>query len=189
MKKRILITLVVLLSVFGFAINLQAIPIQWSVEDGGNGHYYEILDDGSGAMSWETANTLAHSVGGELASITSADENTFFINIISNDQHHSLYLGAFRTEADNWQWTDGEIWGFTYWDTGEPQNQDYNYACIVAFSNIAMQDPSGADILGGWNDILPTYNHLNYGYVVEYVPEPATILLLALGGLVFRKRK
>ncbi len=40
-----------------------------------------------------------------------------------------------------------------------------------------------------WNDI-PNYGppHAPVGYVIEYVPEPATLLLLGLGAVILRKR-
>ena len=187
MKKMVLI-----LILFSLTTVASATIVQWDVTSGGNGHYYEILDDGTGAMSWETANTLAQSIGGQLASITSAEENQFIIdNLISTDTHHSVYIGGFRADGSGWQWADGELWGpFSYWDPGEPNNENLVFAATEVFSTGALVPPTGGvDTLGGWNDVDATYNHPDFGYIVETVPEPTTLALLTLGGLILRRRR
>ena len=39
-----------------------------------------------------------------------------------------------------------------------------------------------------WNDLRETQGGV-YGYVVEYAPEPATLSLLAIGGLALVRRR
>jgi len=60
-SKRIKQTLV-LLSCVVFLVKMPsqalASPVQWRIEDGGNGHYYELLPEETG-LSWEEAKQQA----------------------------------------------------------------------------------------------------------------------------------
>jgi hypothetical protein len=56
--------------------NVLAERIQWAVEDGGNGHYYEGFD---ATVTWSEANRLAKALGGHLATVTSDEENDLFL--------------------------------------------------------------------------------------------------------------
>jgi len=151
-------------------------PVQWREEDGGNGHWYEIHSSIGVGLSWEIANASAESLGGHLASITSADENQFILaNLLDDDPHTALFIGAVRANtASPWQWTDGEEWGFTYWDPGEPKNNTEDTR-IVIFSNYALKIPSGADKLGGWNDLGVSGLYYFRGYIVEYTDREGPI--------------
>ena len=73
--------LLVLAVVFGWSSGAWAVPIQWTVESGGNGHWYEFRSvDLYGPHHWEAARIEAEAAGGYLATITSAAENSFFTN-------------------------------------------------------------------------------------------------------------
>ena len=43
--------------------------VEWRVEDGGNGHWYELRDE---VMNWQAAREVALGIGGDLASIETA---------------------------------------------------------------------------------------------------------------------
>ena len=63
----------------GLASQANAAPVQWSVADGGNDHWYEVVWLGIGQITWNTANSSATSSShlgqtGYLATITSAAE-------------------------------------------------------------------------------------------------------------------
>ena len=55
---------------------VQAEPVQWSVADGGNGHWYEGFAEAD-EISFEEANAHAISKGGYLASVTTEGESNF----------------------------------------------------------------------------------------------------------------
>ncbi|MGE3167089.1 MAG: putative Ig domain-containing protein [Planctomycetota bacterium] len=50
--------------------------VQWAADDGGNGHYYEVVVVPGGVRFLDAAQ-LAHAAGGYLATVTSPDENAF----------------------------------------------------------------------------------------------------------------
>ena len=168
-----------------------AAPIQWTVGAGGNDHYYEFI---STPVTWDTA--LAAAAGsshlgltGYLATITSADEQTFiFTNVTSS---LAWLGGSDRTAEGVWQWVSGPEAGSIFFGAGAPGG---------AFSAWGLGEPnnccSGEDDLvfgwfagGLWNDWgVPSFPTSTAGFIVEYsgsqltpIPEPATILLIGTG--------
>ena len=73
-------------------------PIQWTVEAGGNGHYYEAILD---KIPWTEARAAAEAetfmgMPGHLVTIESAEENAFVANL---ERTWSFWLGAFQSRA------------------------------------------------------------------------------------------
>lgn len=122
------------------------------------GHFYEYVD-----ASVNLADAKAAVVGktyyglqGYIATITSADENNFIANEISN----IIWLDASDQESDGtWKWLSGPETGneLTYfnWASGEPNGGSSENDLMV----YAATQP------GKWNDIDPDRT---YGYVIEY---------------------
>lgn len=168
-------------------------PVQWRTEDGGNGHWYEVIR-ADGAISWTDAKTAAEARGGYLATPTESSENSFVTNMLPLGEANWAIGGYQDTSAPDysepsggWGWITGEEWDFTSWCSGEPNNG-------VGWGTTpedALVMPGWSPWRGQWNDAMATGVMLN-GYVVEYstIPEPFTLSLLALGGLaVMRKRR
>jgi hypothetical protein len=160
--------------------------VEWTVESGGNGHSYEIIKDLSG-ITWLDAKVAAENLGGHLATITSEAENIFVYNLASSYSDiwwsgvRGPWLGGYQPPdaiepAQGWQWVTGEPFAFTSWAGGEP-NQDHGME-----EDYLLYDH--APYL--WNDVTNT--NVAKAYVVEYVPEPTTLLLVGLGGLFIKKR-
>ncbi|MDX1516462.1 MAG: hypothetical protein R3288_06460, partial [Woeseiaceae bacterium] len=148
--------------------------VEWESTKGGNGHFYEVIvADG---IDWDTANALANDrfcngVQGHLATLTSADEDTFVderrdatpgINKTGGFFDSELWVGGFQPDgsaepAGGWTWVNDEgLFDFTNWLAGEPNNAG------AGESHLAI----GLNNLDGWND----EGNLDgiFGYVVEY---------------------
>lgn len=173
------------------------VPVQWETGVGGNGHYYEVVQP-VGGLTWPDAKADAESrshlgMPGYLATITSAEESAFVIsNLINNlpsNPFMTMWLGGFQDEqanepAGDWQWVTGESWVYSNWQSVAPNNAlhgqiDEDYLEIIGPGH-------GSQPAGSWND-LP-YTH-TIDYIVEYVPEPAAIGLLSMGGLALARRR
>ncbi|MBL7146674.1 MAG: hypothetical protein ISS76_20715 [Phycisphaerae bacterium] len=97
-RQSILVFVVVLLVADTTSANL----VQWSVSDGGNDHFYEVVLALEG-IDWGEANVAAIDAGGYLGTITSVGENAFVHNLaLSNpDFWHTSWkygpwLGGFQ---------------------------------------------------------------------------------------------
>ena len=57
------------------------------------------------------------SIIGELVSVPDATTNDFFVSLAGGKP---TWLGGFRTENDEWFWSDGTAWNYTAWRHSEP---------------------------------------------------------------------
>ena len=108
-------------------------PVQWRVEDGGNGHRYDVVAV-AGGITWEDAKSAAAASGGHLATIASKEENDFLVELIANQDFWirspqgwrswmGPWLGGFQnhnapdySEPDRgWTWITGETWSYENW--------------------------------------------------------------------------
>jgi hypothetical protein len=171
--------------------NAQIYTMSPPVANSANGHTYYLLS----TANWTSSEAFAQTLGGHLATVNDHAENTWIFNTFATYGGLSgaaLWIGLNDSAVeDTWVWSSGETASYRNWYTGQP-------------SNTANADPTGEDYAairpfgyvpaGSWND-LPTdgggaINHV-FG-VVEVVPEPQSLALLALGlGACFaiRRRK
>jgi hypothetical protein len=162
-----------------------ALPVQWPVAAGGNGHYYEAGCVPQG-ISWTAASNAAVLAGGYLATIASRAENQFVFSLVDDAKfwhqlpdpnNHGPWLGGYQLPgaqepAGGWVWVTGEAFTFTNWfagthePTGGPwlgQNEDR----LQYSSDRGTRAPT-------WNDIpniLPA-QYAVFGYIVEYNSPP-----------------
>lgn len=152
-------------------------PVEWKVADGGNGHFYELLAHSS--FGWDDARSLALSLGGYLATVTSIEEMAFLDGV--NDLNVIAFLGGSDEAVEGtWRWMDGPEAGaaFTYtnWNPGEPNNlgnEDY----LMAYG------------YNTWNDVPlgfgASFSLVEYDSLSADVPLPAAAPLLLAGlGLI-----
>jgi hypothetical protein len=151
---------------------------QWTTGAGANNHWYLAVYV-PGGINWADARQKAQALGGDLATITSAAENTFVFQRISNPIFWRVvqnptrifgpWLGGFQPAGSpeptgGWTWVTGEPWGFTRWANGEPNNYQ------------GLQEDQLHFFIGGttpqdrWNDLRGT--SLVPGFVVESVTPP-----------------
>lgn len=156
-----------------------AAPVQWS----GNGHYYERVEEVN--LTWNEAKAHAESrthlgQSGYLVTITSPGEQDFIEQNMLILQELAVWAGGYEPAVDaGWVWVTEEPWVYTNWGPSEPDPGPESF-----YLNI-FQYPESK--FGGWNDANPW--DPSAGYIVEYVPEPLTVLLLAVGGLSLLRRR
>ena len=97
-------------------------------------------------MTWNEHDHSAMSMGGQLASITNAEENEQ-VTTISGGK--TVWIGGMRKGrgngpgAEHWYWSDGRPWGYTNWHPGEPNSSDGRENRV----HLGLQAP------GTWNDV------------------------------------
>ena len=107
--------------------------VQWRVEDGGNGHWYQgrIID--ANGVSWSNARVVAKQVGGDLVVLSSAEAVTWVWDNVASDPslwstHFGPWAGGYQPVGSveprgGWTWVDGTPVGeFIPWAVGQPDN-------------------------------------------------------------------
>lgn len=163
------------------------------------GQQYAVI--GAGGIGWHEARLIAASRGGYLTSIESRAENDFVFSLVNDSKYWSNGAGPwfgggqdlnspnYREPDGAWIWINDydqahfEPMVFTNWCMGEPNN-DGGYENVTHFCTEGTSlDPSPY-----WND-RPS-NIPTAGFIIEYnVPEPATLSLLTVGGLILMHRR
>lgn len=107
-----------------------------------NGHYYYIYS--KVANSWENAKTYCENLGGYLASINNAAEDTALFNYMKSMGYSEAYFGL--TDANdegNWTWANGDPVKYLNWNKGAPNGgKSENYGMYGMYYNSN----------GKWND-------------------------------------
>lgn len=151
-------------------------PIQWRVDEGGNGHYYELVKDVLNPSTFFEAKDAAEAsayvgVPGQLVSITSREEHDFVLNNVYDGDiawiglTDSELFGGMESllkpnrEVDGWVWLDGEPVAYANWHPGEPNNGDGEDAVIMN------------GIRGQWQD---NGFGREWAYIIEYAVPPET---------------
>jgi hypothetical protein len=94
----------------------QAPAVQWKVEDGGNGHWYRVIQ----ASSFNDAMASASAQGAHLATATSAEENAKITALLGTTSASRAHIGLMQPDNQTavnvgWQWVTGEPISFTQW--------------------------------------------------------------------------
>ena len=109
------------------------------------GHQYYISRS---PATWTDANTLCQKYGGHLATITSDAENKAVLQALQQRNiARNVWIGLTKVNG-NWRWVTGERLEFTYWHTGQPDNNqgDQNDAQIWLGTSPWLKQP------GKWDD-------------------------------------
>ena len=185
---------VTLCSLASFVATGLATPIAGPFVYPASGHSYFLLD----RNSWTASEGEAISLGGHLATINDLAENTWVFTTFaplakehrpSPEFHPALWVGLNDAAMEGtFTWASGEPVSFTHWDTGQPNSAggDEDYVLMRGVSPTPPSQP------GFWNDFVNHYVGDDIFGVVEVVPEPGSICLLAVSTLVIlasRRRK
>jgi Lectin C-type domain len=148
---------------------------EWTVASGGNGHFYQLV---ATSLTWPQARDSAAALSfggftGHLVTLSSQAENNFLRDTFGVTGWIGLSQPPGSQEpAGGWAWVTGEVFGFSNWQPGEPNN---------------LGNELYTEMLIGeqWNDVSATSTNF---YYVEYgtnlsgatAPEPSTSALLTL---------
>ncbi|MEY3231719.1 MAG: hypothetical protein RL689_1808 [Planctomycetota bacterium] len=118
-------------------------PVQWRVQDGGNGHWYEerpYPQPPAGDYSIWTVNAHATALGGHLATVSSASEAMFVANRVSCLADCGSLIGGYQLAGapepgGGWAWVTGEPMVYLAWRPGKPTN--------LCLSGLGCQDVLG----------------------------------------------
>ena len=167
-----LLTLMLLLMSGGVAV---AVPVQWTVASGGNGHWYEYVGDPVPAPSdWTSQQANAVARGGYLVTITSEAENRFIsttLGVGALGGCTCVWLGAsqnissptYSEPAGGWEWVTGEPMTYTNWASGEPSNTGGSEDFLTTWFS-----PDATNVT--WNDHYATGSGR---YIIEWNTDPA----------------
>lgn len=79
-------------------------------------------------LTWDQCLAYARHYGGELAAITSEDEEAYVTSWLDDqigEQDSEVFLGGSDADVeDAWTWSSGETWDYENWYDGEPNNQN-----------------------------------------------------------------
>ena len=95
---------------------------------------------------WHWHDERARAMGGNLASITSAEENEQVTRIANGNV---VWIGGIRKGrgngpgANHWYWSDGRPWTYTNWHPGEPNN----------YGGVENRVQLGLGAARTWNDV------------------------------------
>lgn len=116
-----------------------------------NGSYYYVYED---ASSWEEAQRLCVSRGGNLAVITSEGENNAVSACVG---YKRCWFGLYKADDGTWKWVTGEKNSYMNWDNETGQPEGYSAQTVAGYYDWGEE--------GRWHDIS------NYDNVGRYVCE------------------
>ena len=139
----------------GPAIAQSTQPVEWKASEGGNGHWYQI---NLILQSWGSARSAAEDRGGHLATVTSAAENSFLLQLTTGIAA-DFYLGGYRDQGrcdpGAWRWVTGEPFQYARWGNNAPDCigwacQGSGQTCDTVVELLAR--PALGSQYGFWND-------------------------------------
>ncbi|MDD4032799.1 MAG: SUMF1/EgtB/PvdO family nonheme iron enzyme, partial [Bacteroidales bacterium] len=141
----------------------------------GNLHYYELVEVPEG-LTWDQAKIAAETatlngIPGYLATINSAEENSFIVEYYQNVIQGSAWIGGDQESGkaadQGWRWVTGEPWTYTNWRIYNPEPND----CYGSYPEDALEimfNLNDATAHGYWNDAARHDQNGHYYYLVEY---------------------
>ncbi len=134
-----------------------------------NGHTYQIIK--SLEIDWNSAKLQCEQMGGHLATITSAAENQFLLNLLKKEGVELVWLGASDSSQEhNWQWVTGEPFNYADWAPNEPNNglgsrchstKGCTYDKNGCTNYLNHRGAFGGDVLDGEEDYLGYYTDVH----------------------------
>ena len=131
-------------------------PVQWRLEDGGNGHWYAVLLEEPSISEWTERSSPPSAPGFHLAIVNNASENLFLIDFIQTvpSAPARLWIGLYRISGTTWVWNIDQGSSFTFWggaNCGAGPYPNYGYSGFLA----AQFNNRSIDCGWNWDDFAP----------------------------------
>jgi len=144
-----------------------------------NDHLYYLLTPDT----WLNCETEAILLGGHLATVNNSDENTWLLDTFGSAQVREFWIGYNDSATEGtFVWSSGEPQDFENWGINQPDNWANTNEDFTAI--IVLEGLYGLHS-GTWNDGSNATIHA----VVEIVPEPTTLSLLAISSFALMRRR
>lgn len=124
-----------------------------------NGHSYLVYPD---SLNWVDAKVFCQSLGGHLATISDAQEQTFVEQLAQTcSERTNFWLGGYYDRnREIWKWVDGTPFTYTNWDSwdnggielSQPDNLTGN-EWYIRFGKSDQTYETWVEHAGRWNDI------------------------------------
>jgi hypothetical protein len=114
-----------------------------------NSRTYQRFDT---VLTWSDAKAACSSSGGHLATITSQEENDWVWTNLGVSGVSIWLGGTDEAQEGVWKWITGEVWNYSKWGAGQPDNSrgDQNY--LTFWDSVSNQ----------WDDGRQDNNYLSY---------------------------
>lgn len=176
----------------------------------GDSEYLLIGAEDGSAISWTGSQAMAESLGGNLVTINSEEENSWLVEVLSaldsrtvdevwiglTDQDNESY-GQSTPELDGWAWIAGPLLtetGFQAWNIGgdacEPTNGNLGCGSQTVITDVeedfvfmAVANLNQNFLSGEWNDIPDSgYDQIQFAVVevTRDIPVPTPATLVLL---------
>jgi hypothetical protein len=145
-------------------------PVQWRVDDGGNGHWYRMVTT---TADWQTAMRAAVAAGGHGATVSSMPENAFTFGLTRpGTLAHGVWLGGSAptnscADSASYRWANGEAMSWMNWYPGEPNGGFGSNECAIAYS---FWTPEWNDMPQSWSGglLIEWDEDCNHDTIVDY---------------------
>lgn len=163
-------------------VTASAEPIEWKTSNGGNGHFYKLVDVRSKFQEalYFATNSLHLGKRGYLVNITSSNENRFVTSLLVQAGVEVAWIGAEDANKDGvWRWADGpEKWFVIPTDPISKLIPDAGYQNWLA--NTVVRPLSGLRFAGIWGitsrGVIGEWQTFSerddVSFVVEYSDDP-----------------
>ena len=129
---------------------VSACPQGW--EPRGDSCYFWSL----AAETWDDAEDSCKALNSHLASVPSSSIRKYILNSMKRKNIYKLWLGGNDKNKEGiWEWADCNIFGFTSWASGEPNNAGKKEHCM----EMVQEWVAGERGEGMWNDVPCATTH------------------------------
>ncbi|KAK1155038.1 C-type lectin-like, partial [Acipenser oxyrinchus oxyrinchus] len=81
--------------------------------------------------SWSAAQSYCREKHTDLATVRSQEEAQQLLTIAGASLSDSAWIGLYRDDTQNWEWSNSDDVIYSNWNNGQPDNVGSNENCVV----------------------------------------------------------